>query len=157
MAFHSIKKKNNNNNKQKFIIHSKRIWMLLRLLTIPVQLRPSPVYPGLHVQTCDPFVLLQVAFTWHLPWFVSHSSMSVKKKKMRKEWKMRFGFYSRVIYVHVWKKSHTRLYFSGFMRFSDWTNKWNHYFWFFSTLVQQILPIFSRYTKNTVRSFLENF
>ena len=43
------------------------------------------------------------------------------------------------------------------MRFSDWTNKWNHYFWFFSTLVPQIPPICSRYTKNTVLSFLENF
>ena len=42
------------------------------------------------------------------------------------------------------------------MRFSDWTNKWNRYFLFFSTLAQQILPICSRYNKNTVWSFLEN-
>ena len=37
-----------------------------------------------------------------------------------------------------------------------WTNKWNRYFLFFSTLVQQILPICSRYNKNAVWSFLEN-
>ena len=98
MVFHDIKKttKNNNNNKQKISLWSKRIWRLLRLIAVPVHLRPSPVYPGLHVQTCDPRVLLQVAFTWHLPWYVLHSSISVKKNKKRKERKMRKRFYSWV-------------------------------------------------------------
>ena len=59
--------------------------MHLRLFTVPVQWRPSPIYPGLHVQTCDPRVLLQVAFTWHLPGYVLHSSISVKKEKKRKK------------------------------------------------------------------------
>ena len=59
--------------------------MHLRLFTVPVQRRPSPIYPGLHVQTCDPRVLLQVAFTWHLPGYVLHSSISVKKEKKKKK------------------------------------------------------------------------
>ena len=33
-----------------------------KILTVPVQLCPSPVYPCLHVQTCDPCVFLQIAF-----------------------------------------------------------------------------------------------
>ena len=94
MAFHGIKKQQQQT--KKLSLWSKRIWRLLRLLTSPVQLRPSPVYPGLHVQTCDPYVLLQVAFTWHLPGYILHSSISVKKNKKRKERKMRKRFYSRV-------------------------------------------------------------
>ena len=54
-------------------------------MTVPVQLRPSPVYPGLHVQMCDPCVLLQRALTWHLSGYVLHSSTSVKKKKKKEE------------------------------------------------------------------------
>lgn len=47
------------------------------LLTVPVQLCPSPIYPGLHVQTYDPYVLLHAAFMWHLWGVVLHSSVSV--------------------------------------------------------------------------------
>ena len=63
---------------------------------VPLHLRPSPVYPGLHAQTCDPCVLLQEAFTWHLPGYVLHSSISVTKKKKRKEWEIGVCCYSRV-------------------------------------------------------------
>ena len=37
------------------------------------------------MQTCDPCVLLQRAFTWHLSECVLHSSISVKKKKKREK------------------------------------------------------------------------
>ena len=35
---------------------------VFRLLTVPVQFSPSPIYPGLHVQTYDPCVLVHAAF-----------------------------------------------------------------------------------------------
>ena len=57
----------------------------MRLLNVPVQLRPSPIYPGLHEQTCDPSVLLQVAFTWHLSGYAMHSSISFKIKEKKRE------------------------------------------------------------------------
>ena len=57
------------------------------------------------MQTCDPCVLLQVAFTWHLSGYVLHSSISVKKRKKEKRMKMGFGFHSKVIHVHVYGKS----------------------------------------------------
>ena len=75
-----------------FIVIVKWIWKLLRLLNVPVQLRPSPIYPGLHEQTCDPSVLLQVAFTWHLPGYVMHSSISFKIKE-KKEKRMKNGIW----------------------------------------------------------------
>ena len=40
--------------------------VVITLLTVPVQFRPSPVYPGLQVHTNDPFVLLQTASTSQL-------------------------------------------------------------------------------------------
>ena len=93
-------------------------------------MRPSPVYPDLHVRTCDPCVFLQRAFTWHLSGYVFHSSISFKKKeKKRKELKMWFVFLFKVIHVHVY----------GFMRFSGWTCKSNRYFSNLFTLVQQKL------------------
>ena len=124
------------------LIQSKRIWRLLRLLTVPVQLRPSPVYPGLHVQTCDPCLLLQVAFTWHLQLsgYVLHSSISVKKRKKREnnENGIWFSFKSHTC-TCIWKKWNTRLQFLGFMRFSGWTCESNRYCSNFFTLVQQRL------------------
>ena len=42
------------------------------------------------------------------------------------------------------------------MRFSEWTNKWNRYFYFFFHVGTAILPICSRYNKNAVWSFLGN-
>ena len=42
---------------------------------LPVQLCPSPINPGLHMHTYDPFVLLQVASSWHLPMYASHLSV----------------------------------------------------------------------------------
>ena len=44
---------------------------------IPVQLRPFPVYPGWQVQTYNPLVFVQIAFTWQ-EWFPLHSSISEK-------------------------------------------------------------------------------
>ena len=44
---------------------------------VPVQLCPFPVYPGWQVQTYDPLVFVQVAFTWQ-EWFPLHSSISEK-------------------------------------------------------------------------------
>ena len=35
---------------KKLLLNSRRIGWLSRLSTVPVQLCPSPVYPGLHVQ-----------------------------------------------------------------------------------------------------------
>ena len=46
---------------------------------LPVQFNPSPIYPGLHVHTYDPCVLLHAASLWHLPRVPSHSSISVVK------------------------------------------------------------------------------
>ena len=101
-------------------------------------MRPSPVYPGLHVQTCDPCVFLQWAFTWHLSGYVSHSSISFKKKeKKRKELKMVFFLFKSHTCTCVWKKWNTHLQFFGFMRFSGWTCKSNRYFSNLFTLVQQ--------------------
>ena len=34
------------------------------LLKSPKQVCPSPVYPVWHVHTCDPMVLVQLAFAW---------------------------------------------------------------------------------------------
>ena len=48
-------------------------------LRLPVQLWPSPKYPGLHIHTYDPYVLLHVASLWHFPINASHLSISVVK------------------------------------------------------------------------------
>ena len=44
-------------------------------LRLPVQLCPSPINPGLHIHTYDPYVLLHVASSWHLPMDASHLSV----------------------------------------------------------------------------------
>ena len=54
--------------------------IVFRLLTAPVQFSPSPIYPGLHVQTYDMCVLVHAAFAWHSIEVVLHSSKSVKNK-----------------------------------------------------------------------------
>ena len=54
--------------------------IVFRLLTAPVQFSPSPIYPGLHVQTYVPCVLVHAAFAWHSIEVVLHSSKSVKNK-----------------------------------------------------------------------------
>ena len=43
---------------------------------LPVQFRPSPVYPGLHSQMCDPLVLLHTASKLQLCVADAHSSTS---------------------------------------------------------------------------------
>ena len=75
MAYQVIKKKppTATTNKQ---WNTVTILVNKNLSTVPVQLCPSPIYPGLHVQTYDPYVLLHAAFMWHL-WVVLHSSVSV--------------------------------------------------------------------------------
>ena len=47
-------------------------------IILPVQLCPSPSYPGLQKQVNDPWVLLHQAFSWQLLFAALHSSMSVK-------------------------------------------------------------------------------
>ena len=58
------------------------LFFLMKMVTkethqIPVQSRPFPVYPGWQVQTYNPLVFVQVAFTWQ-EWFPLHSSISEK-------------------------------------------------------------------------------
>ena len=59
------------------------LFFLMEMVTkethqIPVQLRPFPVYPGWQVQTYNPLVFMQIAFTWQ-EWFPLHSSISEKQ------------------------------------------------------------------------------
>ena len=49
----------------------------------PVQFFPFPVYPGWQSHTCDPFVLVQFAFSWQ-ELFPLHSSTSMKSQM--KKW-----------------------------------------------------------------------
>ena len=58
-----------------------------------------------YIQVFTWWVLLQVAFTWHLLGYVLHSSIFVKKKgKEEKRLKMGFGFYLE----HTFKKKKTK-------------------------------------------------
>ena len=50
----------------------------MTLLISPVQLCLSPVYPGLHVQLYEPWLLTQLALAWHLCEAEVHSSTSEK-------------------------------------------------------------------------------
>ena len=47
---------------------------------LPVQLCPSPVYPLLQLQLCDPSVFVHFALTSHPPWFFKHSLISKRLK-----------------------------------------------------------------------------
>ena len=47
---------------------------------LPLQVLPSPEYPGLHVQLYDPLVLLHAASALHLFLSVAHSSISDRKE-----------------------------------------------------------------------------
>ena len=47
---------------------------------LPVQLYPSPLYPGIQEQVNDPWLLLHQAFSWQLLFAALHSSMSAKNK-----------------------------------------------------------------------------
>ena len=64
----------------------KRDWTLevkkrkKRTSCIPSQWVPLPVYPALHVQRNDPWLLAQSASEWQLWTCVSHSSMSVENR-----------------------------------------------------------------------------
>ena len=58
---------------------SKRYQRFLRLVNVPIQFRPSPVYPGFHVHTYHPCELLQTALTWHFRRVVLHASVSFEK------------------------------------------------------------------------------
>ena len=61
---------------------SNRVYWILTLATwkagkkpnLPLQSKPSPMYPGLQVQMYEPLVLVQEAFWWQT--FILHSSMS---------------------------------------------------------------------------------
>ena len=53
----------------------KHCWEIM-LIILPVQLNPSPSYPCLQEQMCDPAVFVQSAFSWHLLAFVAHSLIS---------------------------------------------------------------------------------
>ena len=45
---------------------------------LPLQVRPSPLNPGLHLQRYDPSVLLHIASALHLDVPSAHSFISVK-------------------------------------------------------------------------------
>ena len=49
---------------------------------LPLQVRPFPEYPGLHVQLYDPLVLLHTALALQLCDPLAHSSMSEKKPSL---------------------------------------------------------------------------
>jgi len=51
--------------------------MLSFSICLPVQLNPSPVYPGRQVHMKLPTLLLQMALALQLSFFVAHSSISV--------------------------------------------------------------------------------
>ena len=53
---------------------------------LPVQLYPSPSYPGLQEQVYDPWVLWHKAFLWQLLKSVLNSSMSEKEKQIAINW-----------------------------------------------------------------------
>ena len=87
------------------------------------------------MQTCDPRVLLQVAFTWHLPGYVLHSSISVKKKekrKRKKREKMKNGN------MFLFKSQETRE--KKAETCCNFPVKSTRYFLNLFTLVQQVLP-----------------
>jgi len=55
---------------------------------LPVQLTPSPVYPGRHVQMKLPGTLVQVPAALHPPLFLAHSSISIRHHRSRRyAWK----------------------------------------------------------------------
>ena len=69
--------------RNKIYLHSSACnWLTLDSETIgsvlPLQVRPSPVNPGLHLQRYDPFVLLHIASALQLDVPSTHSFTSVK-------------------------------------------------------------------------------
>ena len=62
------------------LIRKRFIIKKTEVLFSPVQLTPSPEYPGLQVHAKDPLVFLQLAFARQLCFPVSHSFISAKKK-----------------------------------------------------------------------------
>ena len=62
------------------LIRKRFIIKKTEVLFSPVQLTPSPEYPGLQVHTKDPLLFLQIAFALQLCFPASHSFISAKKK-----------------------------------------------------------------------------
>ena len=90
------------------------------LLTVPIQFRPSPIYPDLHVHTYDPCVLLHAALLWHLLGVATHSSISLVKLSYQLK-SLAFPFLS---------KSHSNLAVSKNLKLfkascSEWLSGWN--------------------------------
>ena len=61
------------------------------MLEIPVQLRPFPTYPALHVQVNDPAVFRQTALASQLWAFVEHSFMSINKTAKKTTYTFHFS------------------------------------------------------------------
>ena len=74
------------------LIRKRFIIKKTEVLFSPVQLTPSPEYPGLQVHTKDPLVFLQLAFAWQLCFPASHSFISAKKKSGT-EWLKLISFF----------------------------------------------------------------
>ena len=54
------------------LIMIKYIINFILTISLPVQLKPSPSYPWLQEQLCDPSVFVQFAFSSHLLMFIAH-------------------------------------------------------------------------------------
>ena len=74
------------------LIRKRFIIKKTEVLFSPVQLTPSPEYPGLQVHTKDPLVFLQLAFAWQLCFPASHSFISAKEKSGT-EWLKLISFF----------------------------------------------------------------
>lgn len=62
--FHGFKKQDKESDYTNTRYKSHQVsTIFLKPVNVPVQFCPSPVYPGLQLQTYDPCVLLHVAFT----------------------------------------------------------------------------------------------
>ena len=62
-------------------------WVGLIVCFLPLQVRPSPVYPALHLQEYEPMVFIQSALTSQLEMLVLHSSRSktINKESLYKK------------------------------------------------------------------------
>ena len=82
------------------LIRKRFIIKKTEVLFSPVQLTPSPEYPGLQVHSKNPLVFLQIALAWQLCFPASHSFSSAIQKSgtESKNW---FSFQLRDLKVGV--------------------------------------------------------
>ena len=83
------------------LIRKRFIIKKTEVLFSPVQLTPSPEYPGLQVHTKDPLVFLQLAFAWQLCFPASHSFISEKRSQALnyQNW-LSFSFTAIIVAYH---------------------------------------------------------